>query len=323
MPRARAEVFALRNAEVDAAEERVQEAANRTVRLFLSRLIKHARAEIAAHGLQAAALPPFPFSAFTEAQATQWWSEAADDHLLPVLEQTWIDAYHREAGVQTGLDTIPSYLAQVRDRLVPGSGPMLSPTIPEDAFNMARGVISRAIATGDSTQTLARDLAATFSWDHNSGYWEQRKASVDLEIDGILDPLGPPGSPAREHAKINDPRVVALRQDRNLAQARLDSSKSIWENRATRIARTEATGALNAGTLAAMQAEGVSCIEWVSAHDARTRPSHAAVDGSITILGTPFPNGLKMPGDPSAPASQVVNCRCTIVAAACPPGTIL
>jgi uncharacterized protein with gpF-like domain len=53
---------------------------------------------------------------------------------------------------------------------------------------------------------------------------------------------------------------------------------------------------------------------WVSTKDNRTRETHRGMDGQSRPFGVPFdsPSGAKLlyPGDPSAPAEEVVNCRC-------------
>lgn len=85
-------------------------------------------------------------------------------------------------------------------------------------------------------------------------------------------------------------------------------------NRAKVIARTEGhriqqTGAANAQ--AAAKAKGADVLkQWDATLDARTRESHALVDGELRALEEPFSNGLMFPGDPDGGASEVVNCRC-------------
>jgi uncharacterized protein with gpF-like domain len=56
--------------------------------------------------------------------------------------------------------------------------------------------------------------------------------------------------------------------------------------------------------------------EWVAVNDARTRDDHSAANGQVVDQDADFIVGgapLKYPGDPSGPAQQVVNCRCTFV----------
>lgn len=92
----------------------------------------------------------------------------------------------------------------------------------------------------------------------------------------------------------------------------------IFTDRSKLIARTEMVKATNT---AAMQSAATSDFmyekKWVPASDQRTRPDHLAMLNSDWI---PFDakfsvGGVEMdrPGDASAPASQVCNCRCKVV----------
>ena len=56
--------------------------------------------------------------------------------------------------------------------------------------------------------------------------------------------------------------------------------------------------------------------EWLSTYDNRTRPDHVEANGQIALWGQKFNIGgyeMDYPGDMSAPAEQVCNCRCTII----------
>ena len=57
-------------------------------------------------------------------------------------------------------------------------------------------------------------------------------------------------------------------------------------------------------------------LRWVTVHDNRVRPTHAAADGQVQDLGTPFHVGdayLLYPGDPAGPAKETANCRCILI----------
>ena len=87
--------------------------------------------------------------------------------------------------------------------------------------------------------------------------------------------------------------------------------------RSMTIARTEghrvqAQSAMNAAYNA--KEKGADLLkQWDAALDARTRDSHAKVDGEIRELDKPFSNGLMFPGDPGGGAAEVVNCRCALL----------
>ena len=85
-----------------------------------------------------------------------------------------------------------------------------------------------------------------------------------------------------------------------------------------RVARTAMTGAENAGRVNAYQRAQSMGIEleqmWLATLDGRTRPSHRAIDGESVPVSATFSNGCRFPGDPSGPAAEVMNCRCTLIA---------
>ena len=93
------------------------------------------------------------------------------------------------------------------------------------------------------------------------------------------------------------------------------------KTRATLIARTESCSTMNAGAMELYKAEGINYKEWVSVQDDRTRDSHLLMDGTVVpvtdkfeVPATSQTEGAWMDyaGDPSAPAGQVCNCRCTV-----------
>lgn len=82
--------------------------------------------------------------------------------------------------------------------------------------------------------------------------------------------------------------------------------------RARLIARTEVVGGMNAAAHNVAAASGlVVSRTWLATSDDRTRPSHERQNGHRLdgVDGT-YPNGCRYPGDPQAPASETVQCRC-------------
>ena len=91
-------------------------------------------------------------------------------------------------------------------------------------------------------------------------------------------------------------------------------------SRARTIARTEIGRARNAGRVQGMKDAGIEYYEWSSASDIHSREGHALMNGQVRAIGKPFKNPvtgalLDSPGDPDAPASETINCRCTLVPA--------
>lgn len=91
---------------------------------------------------------------------------------------------------------------------------------------------------------------------------------------------------------------------------------------AIRAARTATTSAQNAGRMDAYTAAEKMGIhvrkQWLATLDNRTRHAHAMLDGQTAEIDKPFKvDGyeIRYPGDTSAPAYLVYNCRCTMIAA--------
>ena len=86
--------------------------------------------------------------------------------------------------------------------------------------------------------------------------------------------------------------------------------------------RTMTTAVESAGRVASYEraeAMGINLEqEWLATLDNRTRHAHRELDGQRVPVGKPFQvDGwdIEYPGDPSAPAYLVYNCRCTLIAA--------
>lgn len=89
---------------------------------------------------------------------------------------------------------------------------------------------------------------------------------------------------------------------------------------AIRNARTMMTGAQNAGRVDSYkraQNMGINIKQqWVATFDGRTRHEHRLLDGQCVEVGQPFKvegMEIRFPGDPTAPARLVYNCRCTLI----------
>ena len=97
------------------------------------------------------------------------------------------------------------------------------------------------------------------------------------------------------------------------AAALEESTKEVMTlttSRANRIARTEMLSTVNEARAFEYGEQGVEQIAWLSSQDDLVRDSHA-IDGEVVVLGETFSNGLRWAGDILAPASEVVNCRCS------------
>jgi SPP1 gp7 family putative phage head morphogenesis protein len=108
-----------------------------------------------------------------------------------------------------------------------------------------------------------------------------------------------------------------------LAKALRDEFDQMSVVRSKLIARTELTGVINQGTLAALQDEGQTYKQWSTVMDGRERETHAAANGQVVPIDGLFTVGgsqAQAPGDANLPVSELAQCRCTIVAANTPEG---
>lgn len=105
----------------------------------------------------------------------------------------------------------------------------------------------------------------------------------------------------------------------------IDACEEMFEDdkkyRAVLIARTESCTTMNAGSTMLYQSEGIERKEWVATLDDRTRDAHLMMDGVVIPMGDKFEvpatsqsegAWMEYAGDPTAPASQTCNCRCTV-----------
>lgn len=289
----------------------------RAMRRFLRELTEAATSPAAlTASVDPADLPPPGPGGPTLGQVAGWWSRVVQTDLVPAIRKAWDLVYRRFADGSrveaTSIDSLPEYVQNVSDRLVRG----LTPPVYEDSFDRIRSSLVQSAAQGWTKPQLAQRIAAELSWEDQGPYWRDVLGETDRRIDELLDPLGPPGTPARDWAQHHDPKVQALRDDRNRAIREIEAEQSHWKTRADRIARTESTGAQNNAALQALQDEGWASKEWLATLDTRTRPEHAALHGQRRALSDPFTvDGyeLQHPGDPDAPARAVVNCRCALV----------
>ena len=94
----------------------------------------------------------------------------------------------------------------------------------------------------------------------------------------------------------------------------------IESNRIPKIVNTTVTAGLNSGLLHSFQEAGMTKKRWLTEGDSRVRNrpevSHVEANGQEVALTSPFivsGEELMFPGDPSASAKNVINCRCTII----------
>ena len=187
-----------------------------------------------------------------------------------------------------------------------------------------------------------------YAINHNYGtYLIENSAKVDTsytlfdrqtverlmrEDPNLLPPPRPGGKTAKKLAENKDliwnKRHISSAISQGVIQGepipkiakRLEGVAQMDHNAAIRNARTMITAAQNAGRINASKrakSMGVDTVNvWSATLDMRTRHEHRQADGQRKEPGEPFIiDGEEMmyPGDPSASAHLVYNCRCTLI----------
>lgn len=148
------------------------------------------------------------------------------------------------------------------------------------------------------------------------------------QIETILTDLQPPFSrlayqnlgrnPAirrRLEHEISQATILGESQEKLIKRIMAVTGQAQWQ--AKRVAQTERTrvqsqARWDAGNEA--MALGVRVINEWSARMINTRDTHAELDGKVALQGEYFPGSpLRFPGDPSAPAGEVINCHCVMI----------
>lgn len=263
----------------------------------------------------------------TLGQVRGWWDDALDEHVIAQVLALWTAGRATSTDLPAGarsLDAAGDYLAIVRDRL----SRTATPPIPDEAFNIVRTSLVDELGRGSSTSRIVDRLGAELQWSgQDVGYWRDVRQTTAGRIEELLDQAGPQfvldpdgrriENPARRDLRLNDPTIRELQGQVTEADARIRRDRSTWQVRAERIARTETTGAYNAGSQQAFAEEQAAVKTWLCAPDERTRDAHLEANGSVVAIDEPFyvdGEPLMYPGDPSGSAGNVINCRCTMIA---------
>lgn len=117
-----------------------------------------------------------------------------------------------------------------------------------------------------------------------------------------------------EH-ELSQSTILGESQEKLIKRIMAVTGQAQWQ--AKRVAQTERTrvqsqARWDAGNEA--MALGVRVINEWSARMVNTRDTHAELDGKVALQGEYFPGSpLRFPGDPSAPAGEVINCHCVLI----------
>lgn len=141
---------------------------------------------------------------------------------------------------------------------------------------------------------------------------------------------------------LGDNPAIRRRLQNELAQAtilgegqrklieRIRTVTGMSVSQARRVAQTERTRVQSQARWQAgeeAKAAGVGVYNTWSTRMVRSRETHISLDGKKAMQGDAFVtsagNSLKYPGDPAAPASEVINCHCVLVPDVLLPGETL
>ena len=145
-----------------------------------------------------------------------------------------------------------------------------------------------------------------------------RAVVLDSKISaGLYTRLGQDVSVMKKKISNSISRGIATGRSWGEMAQELDKISNIGFNNAVRITCTEGHRIQNQASFdAGMKAieRGADLVKvWDATLDGLTRASHRHVDGEVREMDEKFSNGLMLPLDPNAPASEVVQCRCVLL----------
>ncbi|MGF0163067.1 phage minor head protein [Streptomyces koyangensis] len=180
-------------------------------------------------------------------------------------------------------------------------------------------------AAHQAADSVDADLDGT--WDDLPGRYEDGRdlpAGIGQYVETTEHLLRAVGDRLADVARQELAEGLEAGEDVDQLRARLldrfrADGPQLGAGRQERTAATEASRAWNTATLEAARAlsgpDRPLVKQWRTRGDRRVRHAHDEVDGQLRMLDEPFRVGghdMDAPGDPSAPASLVVNCRCQL-----------
>lgn len=229
---------------------------------------------------------------------------------------TWLDARVPDRLITYNPATAAALRWVERNRLEIVGG------LGQEQRAVIRNAISEGVRLGHNPREVARGIREVLGLtEHQAAHVASYRRA--LETGDFANAL------ARELRDGRSDRTlrVAMRDGEAIDAAQIDAMVERYRRnyvtfRAETIARTEALRVVHQGAdemlqqaIEAAQIE-VGSIElvWLAGAPPRTRNWHAVMNGQTRRIGEPFESGqgnaLRYPGDPNAPASETVSCRC-------------
>lgn len=188
-----------------------------------------------------------------------------------------------------------------------------------------RAALVDGLRSGENPLAVARRIEGAIGLTPTQAGWvDNYRRSLEQGSASALD------RELRDKRSDRSVRRAASADGKPLTAKQIDTlvdryRANVLRYRAQTIARTEALRAVHQGqedAIAAAIAAGDLTADqvaftWLATKDKRTRPSHWEMHGQVRAYGEPFLSGdgnlLRYPGDPEAPASDVICCRCSRV----------
>lgn len=225
------------------------------------------------------------------------------------------------------------YMQMLAGTEITGTG--IGGRITQDTLEGARGVMERGMAEGRNPRLVALDLVGRKSRATGGrtggliGLTSRQMETVDRvrrelrsgDLSVYRHYLSLESGDQRGRAAV----LRAIKEGTPLDEATINAiTGRLADNylllRGETIARTEMLTALATSQREAYeQAIASGAVDrqhvrkvWRATRDARTRDSHRHVDSESVGMDERFSNGLLYPHEPGAPASETINCRCSV-----------
>lgn len=292
------------DAELLRAETEIEAAVLLAVEAWLQRVRELVLGEGDA-GLSAAAPPPQP-EQFPAAEAA--WVLAMEELILPEIGELFSERFLQVARValSSAQPYVQAYLDEVASRLV---------LFPRSAFEELRPELAEAVSEGETMDQIRSRIESILDFDTAADAPGTRDHDKTKRLRGRI---------RRIEALLDDPELPPedagpLRAERRELYEDLHETERRWQWKARRIARTEVIGAYNGGAHegALFRADALDldlAKRWIATLDTRVRKSHFEAHGQVVKITGSFLVGdatLAFPGDPTGPAAEVIQCRCT------------
>lgn len=215
------------------------------------------------------------------------WGLIVDEIIMPIIETIIGQSTSQDFDAR---DAAGDYVVRIRVRLV---------NVMDQGIDDVRRVMDESRAT-DATVDMMRTRVASVLGD------EAATQQLLNDIEAIDETLAAGGLTAEERADLTAERRILTEQ------TNVDIDR--WQHRAERVAHTETIGAHNYGVeTEAATVDPDAWKQWWAMQDNRTRPAHRVAHRQTVPLREMFRVGgvqMAYPGDESAPAHLVINCRC-------------